>query len=131
MKLRPHTIPLPGQAVEVLRQLLEAHPTGPLFPARTGSKAELIRHRSVNQSIGRWLALPRDVEDFQTRDIRRTWKSRTHDAGVDRFTRDLIQQHAKHDTGSVNYDRADYLPQMRQAMKQWELWLDKNVLTTG
>lgn len=130
-KQRAHTVPLPGQALPILRDLIARHPEGPLFPARTGSKADLIQHRSVNQALGRWLAQDGClVADFQTRDIRRTWKSRTHDAGVDRFTRDLIQQHAKHDTGSVSYDRADYLPQMRKAMKQWEMWLDKNVLTS-
>ena len=45
------------------------------------------------------------------------------DAGIDRFTRDLIQQHAKNDTGSKNYDRADYLPQMQEAMGKWSAWL--------
>lgn len=60
---------------------------------------------------------------FTSRDLRRTWKSRAHDAGVDRFTRDLIQQHAKSDTGSKNYDRADYVPQMREAMAKWSAWL--------
>lgn len=65
-----------------------------------------------------------DVRDFQARDLRRTWKSRTHDAGIDRFTRDLIQQHAKgSDTGSKHYDRADYFKQMREAMDKWNAWL--------
>ncbi|MNP22102.1 hypothetical protein D3C76_1147560 [compost metagenome] len=62
---------------------------------------------------------------FQPRDLRRTWKSRSHDAGIDRFTRDLIQQHAKSDTGSKHYDRAVYLPQMRAAMKLWDAYLIK------
>lgn len=45
------------------------------------------------------------------------------DAGLDRFTRDLIQQHAKTDTGSRHYDRADYLPLVTDAMKRWDGWL--------
>lgn len=45
------------------------------------------------------------------------------DAGLDRFTRDLIQQHAKTDTGSKHYDRADYLPLVTDAMKRWDAWL--------
>jgi integrase len=120
----PHTVPLPSQALPVLRELMRRHGDGPLFPARTGS-AGIIRHRSINQAISRWLERP-DVglAAFQTRDLRRTWKSRTADAGIDRFTRDLIQQHAKHDTGSKSYDRADYLPQMREAMGKWSAWLD-------
>ena len=113
---------MPSQAVDVLRQLIAAHPSGPLFPARTGAKGELIHSSSVMQAIERWYKAT-GAEPMQTRDLRRTWKSRTADAGIDRFTRDLIQQHAKNDTGSKNYDRADYLPQMREAMNKWETWL--------
>jgi integrase len=120
-----HIIPLPSQVVEVLRDLIAVHGDGPLFPARGGSQSALIDHRSVNQAISRWLDSDGvTVAHFQTRDLRRTWKSRTHDAGVERFTRDLIQQHAKSDTGSKNYDRADYLPQMKEAMGKWSTWLD-------
>ena len=121
-----HIIPLPAQVIEVLRPLVSLHGDGPLFPARGGNGTALIDHRSVNQAIARWLDNPNVMVDhFQTRDLRRTWKSRTHDAGVDRFTRDLIQQHAKSDTGSKNYDRADYLPQMKEAMTKWSAWLDE------
>lgn len=128
-KQRAHKIPLTSQAVEVLRRLIAAHPTGPLFPARAGSKNARIHDASVNQWLGRWLALDStDIAPFQTRDLRRTWKSRSHDAGIDRFTRDLIQQHAKQDTGSVAYDRADYSEQMRAAMDQWDKWLESNVV---
>jgi integrase len=124
---RKHAIPLPPQVLPVLAQLKQLHPTGPLFPARNGSDGELIGHRSIGQALGRWLAGDDcQVAPFQTRDIRRTWKSRAHDAGIDRFTRDLIQQHAKHDTGSKNYDRAEYLPQMREAMAKWGQWLLEN-----
>jgi integrase len=129
LKLRPHTIPLPAQAVEVFRQLKARHADGPLFPARTGSKAERIRHRSINQALGRWLELDSTtVADFQTRDLRRTWKSRTGEIGISKEMRDLIQQHAKNDTGSTHYDRADYVPQMRQAMAAWGAWLENNVV---
>ncbi|HKY46160.1 MAG TPA: site-specific integrase [Pyrinomonadaceae bacterium] len=127
-KKRPHTIPLPPQAVATLRPLVELYGDGPLFPARAGSKAALILHNSVRQAIDRWMAGDDvTVEAFQPRDIRRTWKSRSHDAGIDRETRDIIQQHAKHDTGSKNYDRADYLPQMTAAMAKWSTWLSSNV----
>ncbi len=121
---RPHTIPLPEVVIPTLEVLIARHGEGPLFPARTGSVGEFIGHRSVNQAIGRWLdELDVNLQHFQTRDLRRTWKSRTADAGIDRFTRDLIQQHAKSDTGSKNYDHADYLPQMREAMGKWSAWL--------
>lgn len=129
---RPHSIPLPEAIIPTLQLLVDRHGDGPLFPGRTGSQEERICHRSVNQAIGRWLDR-KDVnlERFQTRDLRRTWKSRTQEAGIDRFTRDLIQQHAKNDTGSKHYDMADYLPQMREAMAKWSGWLDTTLGLTG
>lgn len=119
-----HTIPLPAVIMPTIKQLIAMHGEDYLFPARSDSSIDIIDHRSINQAIKRWLAQPDvSVPDFQTRDLRRTWKSRTHDAGVDRFIRDLIQQHAKNDTGSKHYDHANYLPQMTDAMTKWSAWL--------
>lgn len=124
-KKRDHTIPLPAIIVPYLRALKDKHGDGTLYPGRTGSQHNTLLSISVAHAVRRWIDMPHtSIEEFQTRDLRRTWKSRSHDAGVDRFTRDLIQQHAKNDTGSKNYDRADYLPQMREAMKKWSAWLE-------
>lgn len=124
-KKRPHTIPLPRVIIPTLLALKAKHGDGPLFVARTGSTQATLGAISVSHAVRRWC----ESEDckmlaFQPRDLRRTWKSRTHDAGIDRFTRDLIQQHAKQDTGSKNYDRADYSAQMRDAMDKWNAWLN-------
>lgn len=121
-----HQVPLPHQAVEVLRPLVKKYGAGPLFPARFGESERQLAS-SVGKAIRRWL-VDTKRERFQARDLRRTWKSRAHDAGIDRFTRDLIQQHAKGDTGSKHYDRAEYMPQMREAMDKWAAWLDCNVV---
>lgn len=125
-KVRPHMVPLPSQVIDILGELVAANGAGPLFPARKGAKRDRMDHRSIMQAIDRWVALPDVTADrFQTRDLRRTWKSRAGDgAKIDRETRDLIQQHAKSDTGSKHYDIADYLPQMRAAMDKWDAWLD-------
>jgi integrase len=124
----PHIVPLPRQAVGTLAELLAAHGDGLLFPGRTGSKVETLNPLSVMQAIKRWQAGDDvDMPAFQTRDIRRTVKSRAHDAGIGRFEIDLIQQHARSDTGSRHYDRADYLEQMRAGMAKWADWLDENV----
>lgn len=115
-----HSIPLPAQVLPVLKSLIDQHGDGPLFP----SGSDLIKHGAVNQTIANWLDGQTEVEHFQTRDLRRTWKSRTHDAGVDRFTRDLIQQHSQNgDTGGKHYDRADYFDMMRAGMNKWEAYL--------
>lgn len=120
----PHTIPLPQIILDDLKLLKAIHGDGPLFPSRTG--AGIMPHTSIMQALERWQDRAK-VTPFQTRDLRRTWKSRAHDAGVDRFTRDLIQQHAKNDTGTKSYDRAEYGPQMREAMTKWSTWLATNV----
>lgn len=108
-----HTVPLPSMAVDIIRELMLVRPTGLLMP---------ITYAALSRSVARWLRHGH-VDAFQPRDLRRTWKSRAADAGVDRFMRDLIQQHAMGDTGSRHYDRADYLPQMRVAMAKWDEWL--------
>lgn len=129
---KTHCIPVPRQAMPLLRDLVDMHGTGPLFPSRRGASGGVMAHHSIMQAIDRWLELPEvDVAPFQTRDIRRTWKSRMGEIGISREMRDLIQQHAKHDTGSKHYDMTDYLPQMREAMAQWEAWLDVNVVKPG
>lgn len=125
---RDHKIPIPAIVIPTLRKLKEEHGDGLLFPARKNSLVGTIALTSISQAVRRWVDSPEaTVAEFQPRDLRRTWKSRTHDAGVDRFTRDLIQQHAKNDTGSKNYDRADYFPQMRGAMDKWNAWLETTI----
>jgi integrase len=117
-KKAPHNVPLPALAMPVLEQLLAVHRRGFLFDG--------MAHQAVNRAISRWLQTV-DVPHFTSRDLRRTWKSRAADAGVDRFTRDLIQQHAMGDTGSRHYDRADYGKQMADAMEKWDSWLTRAI----
>lgn len=114
-----HMVPLTTQAVDILTTLIDLYGDGYLFPARAGAKGDIIGIPSVSRGASRMA----DIKPFTPRDLRRTWKSRAGDAGIDRFTRDLIQQHAQTDTGSKHYDRFDYLPQMREAMTKWEAWL--------
>lgn len=122
----PHAVPLPSSIIPELKVLIEVHGDGPLFPIRTTSKDELMPFQSIMQAIRRWCDRT-ESEHFQTRDLRRTWKSRAADAGIDRFTRDLIQQHARGDTGSKHYDKADYFKQMREAMNKWDTWMATNL----
>lgn len=121
---KPHTIPLPPQANAIFKRLKRWHGDGPLFPARNGAKGERMGFLAVTHHIASLTC----CKPFQPRDLRRTWKSRAADAGLDRFTRDLIQQHARSDTGSRVYDHADYMPMLRKAMTAWGKWFEKNVV---
>lgn len=120
---KPHAIPLPPQAIETVRELIEAHGSGTLFPRwKVADRDKPILDTTITRAITRMIK-EKEMEHFQVKDLRRTWKSRTADAGIDRFMRDLIQQHAQGDLASRHYDRADYMPQMREAMKKWGDWL--------
>lgn len=116
----PHVVPLPDLALPTLRLLLQVRHTGLLMP---------ISDMGICKALARWRETV-GAEYFQPRDLRRTWKSRTHDAGVDRYTRDLIQQHAMGDTGTRHYDRADYMAQKRDAMAKWNVWLENCLQST-
>lgn len=127
--VRPHTIPLPPQAVEIVGRLIARHGAGWLFPARGNAKGDVLTDQALSHGLRDWWKADKTRPQFQPRDLRRTWKSRTGELKIDRFTRDLIQQHASTDTGSKHYDRADYLPQMQEAMKKWGEWLAGVVAT--
>jgi integrase len=116
-----HVIPLPELARPVLQQLMAANKSGPLFANRKG---EPMADNSIRQAL---VDLQTDLamDPFQPRDLRRTWKTRTADAGIARFERDLIQQHQQGDTGSKHYDMATYTPQLRAAMDTWNDWLEQ------
>ena len=121
MKIASHTVFLPDQARPVLQALLAKRQAGLLMPTTDWV---------LGKAISRWCAAS-GFERFTPRDLRRTWKSRAHDAGVDRYTRDLVQQHERGDTGSIHYDLADYHPQMREAMRKWSVWLSATLEQPG
>ena len=122
-----HLVPLPAAVLPTLERLVAKHGQGSLFPARSGAAGSAMDHRSIMQAVER-LRAREGLAAFQARDLRRTWKTRAHDAGIDKFTRDLVQQHAQAEgASSKHYDRADYLPQIRTAMAQWGVWLEQHV----
>ena len=119
-----HTVPLPAQAVEILARLKEQHGDGYLFPARGAKDCPHISLTSVNRATTR---VP-GTEPFQARDLRRTWKTRTGDAGIEIVIRDRIQQHVMTTTSNKFYDRYDYLKEKREGMALWEKFLNNNVV---
>lgn len=123
----PHVVPLPRQAVEILRERIKQCGDGWLFPSRDKAELPHLTDGGVSHALRR-LMVDTKMKPFQMRDLRRTWKTRTGEIGIDRFVRDLLQQHARGDTGSKHYDRFEYLPQKRDAMRKWSAWLASNVV---
>lgn len=123
----PHSIPLPRQAVDVMRSIrTNAH--GMYFPHRGDPTKHALcttPNKIVHTYIHETGALP-----FIPRDIRRTWKTHAGRAGISKEVRDRIQNHVKGDVSSKHYDRYDYLAEKRAGMKVWADYLD-GVLAGG
>lgn len=121
--LGDHLVPLPAQAVPVVRQLIEIRGRGLLFPhgKRPG---ECVPDQTVNRALGRWTDRT-GGQPFQARDLRRTWKTLAGEAGLSKEIRDRIQGHALTDVSAVHYDRYSYLPEKRAGMLRWSAFLDR------
>jgi len=119
---RPHSIPLPHQAVAILNDLA---PTGHgfYFPHRIHPDRPAtsdIFARIIDEFIAET-----GIPHFTPRDLRRTWKTLAGDAGIPKDMRDRLQNHAQGgDVSSRHYDRYDYLPERRAAMARWAAYLD-------
>lgn len=117
---RPHTLPVPSLAAELLNQV-KPGPTGWLFPS-AADRRESVSHQSLYCFL--WRQRDRGVIPFVTnRDLRRTWKTLAGKAGLSKEIRDRLQNHAPQDVGSKNYDRWSYMPEKRAAMVRWDAFV--------
>lgn len=124
----PHVLPLPAVAVELLGAL-RANREGLYFP-QPNAPARAVTHFTV-ADLCRDYCAEAGVARFTPRDIRRTWKTLTGLAGLDKEIRDRLQHHAMRDVGSKNYDRYQYLREKRAAMARWSAWLDLRLGRSG
>lgn len=117
----PHVLPLPVAATALL-STLPANDAGLYFP-QPHKPGRWVTHFTVGD-LCRTYCAEVGCEPFTPRDIRRTWKTLTGLAGIDKEMRDRLQHHAMRDVGSRHYDRYSYLREKRQAMAVWSDWLD-------
>lgn len=125
---REHVVPLNTLACEVIKEMKKE--TGDfeyLFPARDTNKYIDNKHANVStisKVILNYCKNHKKVDKFITKDIRRTVKTLMGKAGIDKAIRDRVQNHALLDVSSKHYDRYDYLPEKKQALKVWNDYLD-------
>jgi integrase len=117
----PHSIPLPEQAIEILDGLF-ANKHGLFFPHKLDPKKP-SPYVSCSHCIAKFRAAHPSVPHFTPRDLRRTWKTLSGEAGIAKEWRDRLQNHAKSDVSSRHYDRYEYLAEKRAAMDQWSRFL--------
>ena len=96
---RPHLLPITPLAKALLdRQIEYSADSIYLFPGRY-DPAKHIHQTSLNHALRRVAG----IEPFDVRSLRRTWKTRTGEAGIGIEIRNLIQNHARTDVSSVHY----------------------------
>ncbi|MCL7423241.1 MAG: integrase arm-type DNA-binding domain-containing protein [Methylobacter sp.] len=95
-------------------------------PKGTGCKSS----GSLNQAVKRFCtpqgrSKRKPFQVFNPRDLRRTWKTRAGEIGIDLEIRNRVQGHAFSDIGSKHYDRWSYAPEKQAAMQKWSDWLEE------
>jgi integrase len=129
---RPHAIPLPTIAAELIESIVP-NEHGWFFPSAKNPTTP-VSHGTLYAFM--WRQREREVIPFVTnRDLRRSWKTLAGKAGISKEIRDRIQNHALQDVSSKNYDRWGYMPEKRAAMKKWDKFvsalLSRKQLTTA
>jgi integrase len=117
-----HTIPLLGQALEIVARLADGKRTGPLIVTPRGKEL-------TSQNLAKAMEALREgvfVETVTPHDLRRTAATLMGRLDIDQMTIGRVLNHASTTkatiTGSV-YDRHSYVPQKRRALEA----LDKEV----
>ncbi len=118
---RPHAIPIPRRAKEILDGLLPNEHG--LYFARPFNTAEPTRCYACDRLIKNFVE-DTGVPHFINRDLRRTFKTLAGAAGLSKDIRDRLQNHTHSDVSSKHYDKWDYAPEKRAAMDVWEAFVD-------
>jgi len=117
---KPHAIPVPEVAAELIESIKpNAH--GWFFPSAT-NPTKPVSHGTLYAFM--WRQREREVIPVVTnRDLRRTWKTLAGQAGLSKEMRDRLQNHTLQDVSSKSYDRWNYMPEKRAAMKKWHAFV--------
>lgn len=123
---KPHSIPLPSLACELLDSLTP-NEHGWFFP---GSKDPSLSVQ--HQTLYSFLWRQRDqgkIPHCTNRDMRRTFKTLAGKAGLTKEIRDRLQNHTLQDVSSKSYDRYSYLEEKREAMEVWDRFVREMIRT--
>jgi integrase len=117
---RPHLIPLTEKAITILSELhVNSKDSEFIFPRRNDANQHL-RTDSFSKAIARFREDNPKFKPFVARDIRRTCKTLMGELGISKEIRDRLQNHALNDVSSKHYDRYNYLPEKKEALRKWE-----------
>lgn len=113
---RAHRVPLPPQAVEILKGLPRLAKSPYVFPGRNGKAMAGWSKRlpSVYEATAAAGMAP-----WTPHDLRRTMRSGLGRLGVDRVIAELLLNHAISDELTAIYDRGEYQVQRTEAAARW------------
>lgn len=123
MNDRPHVVPLPRQAVALLKELhpLSGHGAY-VFPSLLGGGRPMSEN-TVNTALRR---LGFDKETMTAHGFRAMARTlMTERLGVDAAVVEAQLAHGKSGPLGAAYDRAEFIAQRRKAMQQWANYLDQ------
>lgn len=125
---KPHSIPLPARAVELLDGIVPSE-AGYFFPAAMDPDKP-VEHGTLYSFL--WRQRERGViPAFTNRDQRRTFKTLGGKAGLSKEIRDRLQNHTLQDVSSKSYDRYSYIEEKRAAMDRWNAFLEGMLAAHG
>jgi len=117
---KPHAIPVPDLAVELIESIVP-NKFGGFFPS-ANDPSKVVSHGTLYSFM--WRQRDRGVIPIVTnRDLRRTWKTLAGKAGLSKEIRDRLQNHTLQDVSSKSYDRWTYMPEKRAGMKKWDTFV--------
>lgn len=119
-----HLLPAPEQAVPILNARAKLNYEW-MFPSVFNPSIHI--RNELLQDITKRFCKRSGVHRFTPRDLRRTWKTLAGFAGITKVDRDLVQVHSHADISSRHYDRYEYLPEKRAAMKRWSEWFRSEI----
>lgn len=113
---RPHYIPLPTQAVAILRTHPRLNKSDLVFPGRKGKPMTGWSKRLPDV----YAATNREgLTHWTPHDLRRTMRTGLGRLGVDRIIAELLLDHAISDDLAKIYDRGSYWPHRVEATQRW------------
>lgn len=126
---RKHELPIPSQAIGLIKELLAVRGDGYLF-SKDGNKSinpsliSVVIKEIRNQDKNGDKITDLSPEDFCARDLRTTAESRLSEMGFSRENRGRLLSHGIGGVQDQHYDQAVYLPLLNQMLHQWNGWLD-------
>jgi integrase len=123
---RAHTLPLMPMALDIIKSVPQMATRPQLFGSHsdTGFTGWDLGKQALDKRTG--------VAEWTPHDLRRTFSTRLHEELniAPHVVEALLNHFSGHRSGSARpYNRAKYLPQMRQALAQWEDYI--RVLVAG